>query len=94
MKTRLRWIVAVAALGTGAVCGCEDKQCKADLQTSEAKNQQAQKALEAATAENASLKLKTAKMDELIAKVAALTTENEKLKAPPPAPAPPAKGKH
>jgi hypothetical protein len=89
MKTKVEWIVAAVAL---TLAGCEDKQCKADLQASEAKSAQAQKELEAAKAENASLKTKAAKVDELIAQVAALTSENEKLKAPP-APAAPAKGK-
>jgi hypothetical protein len=39
------------------------------------------------------IKTKASKLDELTAQVAALTAENEKLKASPP-PAAPAKGKH
>jgi hypothetical protein len=83
-------MIPLLALG---LLGCEDKQCKAELQTCDARNQQTQKALDAAKNENAALRAKSAKMDELIAQVAALTTENETLKAAPPPP--PAKaGKH
>jgi hypothetical protein len=76
----------------GLVGGCEDTKCKADLAGATAKAEQLQKELDAAKSESAALKTKSEKMDQLIAQVAALTAENEKLKATPPAPAPPAKG--
>jgi hypothetical protein len=78
-------------LAFGLAAACEDKQCKTDLQSCAAKGEQMQKELDAAKAENAALKSKTAKVDEIIAKLAAATAENEKLKAAPPAPAPPPK---
>jgi cell division protein FtsB len=88
--TRMKstWLIAF----TLAAIGCEDKQCHDQLAADTARCTATQKELAAAKAENATLKTKAAKMDELIAQVAALTTENEKLKAaPPPPPAKPGK---
>jgi hypothetical protein len=82
MRSMSKWIVGVALVALAG--GCEDKQCKADLHASTVKAEQLQKDLEAAKAESANVKAKGAKMDELTAQVAALTAENEKLKAAPP----------
>jgi hypothetical protein len=88
----MKSILSCLALSSLLLGGCEDTKCKADLQAATAKTAELQKQLDAAKAESASLKTKAAKMDELVAQVAALTAENEKLKAaPPPAPAKPGK---
>jgi hypothetical protein len=69
-------IAAIAALNFG---GCEDKLCKAELQACDAKSREVLKDLEAASKEAARLKARSGRVDELIAQVAALTIENEKL---------------
>lgn len=78
-------LTAVAVLWAG----CEDKQCKADLQACKTAGETQTKSMEALKAENTALQAKASQVDQLAARVAELTQENEKLKAAPPAPPPP-----
>jgi cell division protein FtsB len=68
----------------GLLAGCEDKQCKADLQTCRSTSESQVKSMDSLKAENEGLKAKAAQVDQLMARVQELTKENETLKAAPP----------
>ena len=69
---------------SGLLTGCEDKQCKAELQSCRSTSESQVKSLDSLKAENEGLKAKAAQVDQLMARVQELTKENETLKAAPP----------
>ncbi len=70
---------------SGLLGGCEDKQCKAELQTCRTTSESQVKSMDLLKAESEGLKAKAAQVDQLMAHVQELTKENETLKAAPPA---------
>ena len=90
MTSKIMTFASVLALCgfTASVSGCEDKQCKTELQTVWSTAESERKTIETLQLENDRLKRAAEQNGQLAARVEALLKENEALKSAPPDPPP------